>query len=213
MAVAVVIQSPQAPHLEPGLGLALGVELDELDPVTGDVGQEGDEVLLGHGMMDGDELLILHLLDGDGVVVIGLLGLQGRQGHTAAAHHRTAGAVDDVAADGADIELAPAQIAADIAVGDVLAVHQLDDADAQSLGQGLQEGNVRQTLGSLPLGYGLAADTQLFSQLRLGHPAVLPEIADGGSGHIGIHGQHFLSANSIPRRRAACNLRFVDMEA
>ena len=169
-------------------------------------------MLLGHGVMDGDEVLVLHILHGNGVVIVRILGLQRGQGHAAAAHHRVSGAVEDVAADGADVELAPAQIGGDVAVGDVLAVHQLDDADAQRLGQRLEQGDVRQSLAGLPLGDGLAADAQLFRQFGLGHPAVLPELADGIAGHISIHGQHFLSAKSIPRRRNACNLRFVDME-
>ena len=67
-------------------------------------------------------------------------------------------AVEDVAAQGADVEFSPQEIGGDIAVGDVLAVHQLDEGDPQGLGQGLEQGDVGQPLGSLPFGDGFAAD-------------------------------------------------------
>ena len=193
MPVAVPVQLSHAPQLQPGMGPALGVEFDHLHPVRGDEGQEGDEVGLLHGVANGDEMLVLHMFDGDGVVIVGFLGLQRRQYQAAAADYRAADGVEDVAADGADEKTAPEEIGRDVAVGDGFAVHQLNDADAQGPGQGLQQGDVRQSPGGFPLGDGLAADAQLFRQLRLGHAPRLPELPDGGAGHIGVHGQHFLS--------------------
>ena len=67
--------------------------------------------------------------------------------------------MDDVAADGADVELAPHHIGGDVPVDNVLTVHQFNNRDPQSLSQRLQQGDVGQALGGLPLGYGFAADT------------------------------------------------------
>ena len=87
----------------------------------------------GHGVGDGDEMLIFHILHGDGVTVVRVFRLQRRQGNTAAADTGVSGSVDDIAADGADVELAPQHIGGDIPVCDVLAVHQFNDGDAQGL--------------------------------------------------------------------------------
>ena len=67
-------------------------------------------MLLGHGMVNRDELLILHTFHCNCVVVLGFFRFQGRQSHTAAADHRISGAVNHISADGADIELAPHHI-------------------------------------------------------------------------------------------------------
>ena len=101
--------------------------------------------------------------------------------------------MQDVAAQGADEEPAPEHIGGAVPVGDVLTVHQLDHGDPQDLGQRLEQGDVRQTLGGLPFGDGLTADPQLLGQRRLGHVPGLPELFDGGSGDVVIHGDHFLS--------------------
>lgn len=118
--------------------------------------------------------------------------------------------VDGVAADGADVEFAAQQVGGDVSVGDMLAVHQLHHADAQGLSQRLQQGDVRKTFGGLPLGDGLAADAQDLGEGGLGQITAFPELPDGGAGYISIHGCHFLSERSIPRKKAQGNLRFVD---
>ena len=62
MPVAVIIQIPSAAELQPGLGVAFGIEFHQLDPVRGDEGQKRDVVILGHGGGGCDEPLILHPL-------------------------------------------------------------------------------------------------------------------------------------------------------
>ena len=78
VAVAVPVEVSATAELHPGLGVALGVKFHQLDPVAGDEGREGDEMLLGHGVVDGQKMLVLHILDGDGMVFVGFLGLQGK---------------------------------------------------------------------------------------------------------------------------------------
>ena len=102
VAVAVVIKPPHTPQLQPGLGVSFRVELHQLDPVGGDKGKEGNKMILGHGVADGNKMLILHRFCGDAVVTVRIFRLQRGQGDAAAADDGVAGAVDDIAAEGAD---------------------------------------------------------------------------------------------------------------
>ena len=95
-------------------------------------------MLLCHRMMDGDKMLVLYLFDGDPMILVGIFRFQGRQGDAAAADDRSSRAMDHIAANGADIKFSPKHIAGDVFVGDMLTVHQLNDADAQGLSQRLQ---------------------------------------------------------------------------
>ena len=118
-------------------------------------------MILCHRVVDGNEQLILHPLDGQLVVLIGVLGvgdiLRG-QGHAATADHGLPGGVEHIAADGADIEFGAQEIGGTVPVDDRLPLHQLQNRDAQRSGQGFQQGNIGQALGCLPFGDGLGAD-------------------------------------------------------
>ena len=65
-----------------------------------------------HGVMDGDEMFILHIFDGDGMIFVHFFRFQGRQCDAAAADHSISQCVDSITADRADIEFA-AQILAE----------------------------------------------------------------------------------------------------
>lgn len=67
MAVAAVIQMPHPTQLQPGLGIALGIELYHLNPVRGYECHKGNVMLLRHGVVDGEEMRILHALYGHAV--------------------------------------------------------------------------------------------------------------------------------------------------
>mgnify|MGYP006969019980 CR=1 FL=1 len=111
--------------------------------------------------MERDKKLVFHPLDGQLVVLIGVLGvgdiLRG-QGDAAAAHHGLPGGVEHVAADGADIEFGAQEIGGPVLVDHGLSLHQFQNRDAQRSGQGLQQGDIGQALGRLPFGDGLGAD-------------------------------------------------------
>ena len=83
MPVTVVIQLSPAPQLHSGFRIALGVEFDHLDPVAGDKGQEGDKMLLGHGVVYGDKMLVLYAFYGYLMVAIRLFCIKGREGYSA----------------------------------------------------------------------------------------------------------------------------------
>ena len=80
-----------------------------------------------HGVMDGDEMFILHIFDGDSMIFVHFFRFQGRQCDAAAADHSISQRMDGVAADRTDIEFASQHIGGDIFIDDVLSSHQFYD--------------------------------------------------------------------------------------
>ena len=187
MFVAVQVESSHTPHLEPGLRIALGIEFHQLQPVRSDEGHKGDEMLLGHGMVDRDKLLVLHLLNGKHMVFVRFLRFQRRQSDAAAADQGVSGTVDHIAAERTDIKLSSEHIGRNISVDDMLPIHQFNHGDIQCLGQGLKQGNIRQPLGSFPLGDGFAADPDFLGQFLLGQIPCFPKLTDGCACNVGVH--------------------------
>lgn len=58
--IAVEIQIPAPLEPEPAGGRAFRVQLDQLEPVRRHIGQKGEMVSLGHGMVNGHIVFILH---------------------------------------------------------------------------------------------------------------------------------------------------------
>ena len=56
MLITVVIEISHAPELQPGLGIALRIELHHPETVRGNECYEGDVMLLRHGVVDGIQL-------------------------------------------------------------------------------------------------------------------------------------------------------------
>ena len=190
VAVAVKIEHPGAPQREPAAGFALRVELDELELVAGEIGDEGDEVALLHGVVQGNEKFIFHPFNGQLVLLVGIIGLrdiQRGQRDAAAAHHGLTGGVEHVPAEGADIELGTQQIGGPVSVDHRFALHQFQHRHAQCSGQRFQQGDVGQALGGLPFGDRFGADQELAGKLCLRQAFGFPQQPDGASGHIGIH--------------------------
>ena len=191
MTVAVEVEHPGAPQREAGGGIALRVQLDQLELIAREVGDERDEVVFCHGVMERDKKLVLHPFDGQLVVLVGVLRFRNvlrGQGDAAAAHHGLPGGVEHIAADGADIELGTQEVGGPVLVDHGLSLHQLQNRDAQRSGQGLQQGDIGQALGRLPLGDGLGADGKGSGQLRLGEVFGFPQLPDGAAGDISVHG-------------------------
>ena len=82
--VAVVIQISPSTKLQAGFCISFGIEFDKLQPVGGNVRHERDEMLLGHGMVDRDEMLIFHFFYGYVVFVVCVFCFKGRQGNATA---------------------------------------------------------------------------------------------------------------------------------
>ena len=61
-------------------------------------------MLLPHRVVNGDEMLVLHVLNGNGMGIVCLFCLQSRKCDAAAADYRIPQCVDGVSADRTDIE-------------------------------------------------------------------------------------------------------------
>ena len=92
-----------------------------------------------HGMVDRDEMLLFCRFNLDLVEFVQRFRLQGRKRHTAAADDGISHGVNDVAADGADIQFGAEQIGGRILVDDGIAFHQLHDGDTRGGGERLDE--------------------------------------------------------------------------
>lgn len=169
MAIAVVIQVSSTTETKSALCVSFRVQLDHLKLFECHIGQKGNVVGFCHGMMDGDEVLIFYRLDLDLMVLIRRLSLQSRKIHAAAADDRIPQGVDHVAADGADIQLGAKQIGGSVLIDDSVAFHEFHDRDTQGGGKRFKKRDIRQPLGGLPLGNGLAADIDLVCKFCLRH--------------------------------------------
>lgn len=131
-------------------GVAFGIELDGFKAAAGAVGDEGNVVLLGHGVINGDVILVLDVLDAGGVGVIRRFRLERRQGDAAAGNHGRAHGLEHVAADGADVKLAFEHVGGAVGVDDLLAGEQLSDGNFERLREGLEQGNIWQAAARFP---------------------------------------------------------------
>ena len=102
--VAVKVQLSHPSQLQPDLGISLGVQLHQMNLVRSEPGNKRDEMTLGHLVVNGNEMLIFHFFDGDSMALVTVLGIQRRQGHTAAAYHNGAAGMENIAANGSNIE-------------------------------------------------------------------------------------------------------------
>lgn len=188
--VAVIIKPIGPGDPEPGLGVPLGVKPAHLPAVDAQRGEEGDAVVPAHLVGDRDIELVLDALDADGVAFVGSLRLQRGQGDPAAAHDGLSRAEDHVGADRADVEFGAQHVRGPVGVDHVLPGEQLDDRDAQGLGQRLDQGDVGVPAAGLPPGNGLVADVHPFRQLQLCDLSLLAQAPDHGAGDILIHSGH-----------------------
>ena len=75
VAVAVPVEESVAPELKTGLGISFRIQLDHLNPVTGDKGNEGNVVLFCHRVADGYKMLVFHRLNLKGMFLLRILRL------------------------------------------------------------------------------------------------------------------------------------------
>lgn len=189
MVVAVPVEpavAAAAPE-KAGFGVAFGIELDGFKAAAGAVGDEGNVVLLGHGVINGDVILVLDVLDAGSVDVIRRFRLERRQGDATAGNHGRAHGLEHVAADGADVKLAFEHVGGAVGVDDLFAGEQLGDGNLERLREGLEQGNIWQAAAGLPFGDGFVADAEFFGELRLGEMLLFAQRADGAAGDVVIH--------------------------
>ena len=153
---AVVVAVPVEPAMaaaatkKAGFGVSFRIELDALKAAAGAVSDEGNVVVFCHGVIDGNVVFIFDVLDCGGVGVVGRFRFQRRQGDAAAGNHGWAHGLENVAADGANIELAFEHVGGTVGVDDLFAGEKLGDGNFERLGEGLEQGNIWQAAAGLP---------------------------------------------------------------
>lgn len=153
---AVVVAVPIEPAVtaaatkKAGFGVAFGIELDTLKAAAGAVGDEGNVVVFCHGVIDGNVVFVFDVLDCGGVGVVGRFRFQRRQGDAAAGHHGWTHGLKNIAANGADVELAFEHVGGTVGVDDLFAGEKLGDGNFERLGEGLEQGNIWQATARLP---------------------------------------------------------------
>lgn len=213
---AVVVAVPVEPAMaaaatkKAGFGVSFRIELDALKAAAGAVGDEGNVVVFCHGVIDGNVVFIFDVLDCGGVGVVGRFRLQRRQGDAAAGNHGWAHGLENVAADGADIELAFEHVGGAVGVDDLFAGEKLGDGNFERLGEGLEQGNIWQATAGLPFGDGFVADAEFFGELRLGEMLLFAQRADGAAGDVVVHEDFSPFTNRIPASALRRNLRCVE---
>lgn len=110
-----------------GFGVAFGIELDGFKAAAGAVGDEGNVVVFCHGVSDGNVVFVFDVLDCGGVGVVGRFRFQRWQGDAAAGNHGGAHGLKNIAADGADVELAFEHVGGAVGVDDLFACEKLSD--------------------------------------------------------------------------------------
>lgn len=213
---AVVVAVPVEPAVaaaateKAGFGVSFGVELDALKAAAGAVGNEGNVVVFCHGVSDSDVILVLDMLDAGGMGVIRRFRLERRQGDATAGHHGWAHGLKNIAADGADVELAFEHIGGTVGVDDLLAGEKLGDGNFERLREGLEQGNIWQAAAGFPFGNGFVADAEFFGELRLGEMLLFAHRADGAAGDVMVHEDFSPFTNRIPASASRRNLRCVE---
>ena len=148
------------------------------------------------------ESFIRELLNADRVILVPRLRLQLWQGDAAAAHHRFPGTQQHISADGADVEIGPQHVPSLVSVADSVSGQQFHDRNPQGLAQRLDQRNIRQSLGSLPLGYRFVADADLIGQLRLGQALSFSQTFDCSTSNVIVQRISLLSPPVYPKHDA-----------
>ena len=105
-------------------------------------------------------------------------------------------AVALIAADGTNVDFGAKHIPGNIPICDRLAAHQFHHRNPQRPGERIHQCDIRQSLGSLPLGHRLVADADQAGKLRLGQSALFTQAPDRRARNISIHTKHLTSPSA-----------------
>lgn len=105
MLITVPIQGSLSTGKESCSCIALWVEFSQKESVIRTVGQKGNIVFLGHGMLDGEKEFVLYVFHTKRMRLIRGFCFQGRQRDPAAGNGGSSAAMQDIPADRTDIEL------------------------------------------------------------------------------------------------------------
>ena len=105
MLITVPIQGSLSTGKESCFCIALWVEFSQKESVIRTVGQKGNIVFLGHGMLDGEKEFVLYVFHTKHMLLILVFCFQGRQRDPAAGNGGSSAAMQDIPADRTGIEL------------------------------------------------------------------------------------------------------------
>lgn len=105
MLITAPIQGSLSTGKESYFCIALWVEFSQKESVIRTVGQKGNIVFLGHGMLDGEKEFVLYVFHTKHMRLIRGFCFQGRQHYPAAGNGGSSAAMQDIPADRTDIEL------------------------------------------------------------------------------------------------------------
>ena len=148
--VAVSVELAPTDPRDAGFRVLLGIPFDDLHPIAADMGDEGNIMFFGHGMIHGDVVFVFDELHADAVGFVGGFRLQRRQMNPAAADFSVAGGEDHIAAEGADIKSSPLHIGGAIAVFHPFAPKQLRYGNTEGRCQRRQQRDIGQTFSRFP---------------------------------------------------------------
>ena len=144
--VAKGIQFSHPVYLEARFRIPLGIQLHELDTDIRHRSQEGNVVILGHGVIHRDVVLVLQGLHMDPVLLILRFRIHRRQRDPAAGDQRLPSGSDHISAHRTHVELAPHHVEGPVPILHILARQQFDHRDVQCLRQRLQQTDIREAL-------------------------------------------------------------------
>ena len=133
-----------------GFRVLLGIPFDDLHPIAADMGDKGNVMFFGHGMIHRDIVFVFNELHADAVGLVGGFRFQRRQMDPAAADLGVAGGENHIAAKGADIKASPLHIGGAVAVFHPFAPKQLRHGNTEGGGQRRQQRNIGQTFARFP---------------------------------------------------------------
>ena len=102
--IAVPIQYSMAAAEKAHLGIAFGVKLDKIKAIAGTIGYKGNIMLFAHRVFYGNKIFVFDFFTADLVLFIRRFSFQRRQINSTAGDHCRTGAVNNIAADRADVE-------------------------------------------------------------------------------------------------------------
>ena len=148
--VAVSVELAPTDPRDAGFRVLLGIPFDDLHSIAADMGDEGNIMILGHGMIHGDVVFVFDELHADPVGFIGGFRFQRRQMDPAATDLGVAGGEDHIAAEGADIKSSPLHIGGAVTVFHPFAPEQFRHGNTEGRGQRRQQRNIGQTFSRFP---------------------------------------------------------------
>ncbi len=143
MLIAIKVQDTFASKLQTGFGVLFGVEFHELYPVAGNISQKGNKMIFGHGVTNGDEMLIFHLFNGNRVVLVCFFGFQRGQRNTTTRNRGASHCSNNIATYRTNVKPRTGNVRRTVLVGNDISRKQFGNRNTQCLCQGFQQGNIR----------------------------------------------------------------------